>query len=85
MAIPCNYWLEKDIFYLGSLIHIVDSVFNDLNIISCHYYRSWIERACGLVEQGGWLTPGSPAVHIVNSLSDLTMCISKPLLRDNGS
>lgn len=63
----------QDIFFLGGLVHIIDSVLTIPLSFPATITKARLTQLVALLNQGGWLTPSSPAVNIVNSLSDLTI------------
>ncbi|EXJ87875.1 hypothetical protein A1O1_04802 [Capronia coronata CBS 617.96] len=64
---------QQDIFYLGGLIHIVDSVLTIPLSFPATITKAGLTDLIALLNKGGWLNPSSPAVTIVNTLSDLTV------------
>ncbi|KAJ9610736.1 hypothetical protein H2200_005513 [Cladophialophora chaetospira] len=65
--------VEADIFYLGGLIHVIDSVLTIPISFPATITKAGLTDLVALLNKGGFLTPSSPAVNIVNSLSDLTV------------
>jgi uncharacterized surface protein with fasciclin (FAS1) repeats len=63
----------QDIFYAGGLIHIVDAVLTIPLSLPATITKAGLTDLVALLNKGGFLTPSSPAVEIVNSLSDLTI------------
>ena len=59
--------------YLGGLIQIVDSVLTIPISFPATVTKAGLTDLVALLNKGGFLTPSSPAVTIVNSLSDLTV------------
>ncbi|KIW46738.1 uncharacterized protein PV06_02384 [Exophiala oligosperma] len=65
--------VEADIFYIGGLIHIIDSVLTIPISLPATITKAGLTDLIALLNKGGYLTPNSPAVTIVNTLSDLTV------------
>ncbi|KIW18496.1 hypothetical protein PV08_02784 [Exophiala spinifera] len=65
--------VEADIFYIGGLIHIVDSVLTIPISLPATITKAGLTNLIALLNKGGYLTPNSPAASIVNTLSDLTV------------
>ncbi|KAK5048651.1 hypothetical protein LTR84_005742 [Exophiala bonariae] len=65
--------VEADIFFIGGLIHIVDSVFTIPISLPATITKAGLNNLVALLNKGGFLNPSSPAASIVNSLSDLTV------------
>ncbi|KAH0839137.1 hypothetical protein AYO21_04730 [Fonsecaea monophora] len=68
-----SHVVEADIFYLGGLIHIIDSVLTIPLSFPATATKVGLTDLVALMSIGGFLKPSSPAVEIVNSLSDLTI------------
>ncbi|KIW66132.1 hypothetical protein, variant [Phialophora macrospora] len=68
-----SHLVEADIFYLGGLIHIIDSVLTIPISFPATITKAGLTDLVVLLNKGGFVTPSSPAVTIVNSLSDLTI------------
>ncbi|EXJ57505.1 hypothetical protein A1O7_07853 [Cladophialophora yegresii CBS 114405] len=68
-----SHVIEADIFYLGGLIHIVDSVLTIPISFPATITKAGLTDLVALLNKGGFLTPSSPAATIVNSLADLTI------------
>ncbi|OAP56428.1 hypothetical protein AYL99_09607 [Fonsecaea erecta] len=68
-----SHVVEADIFYLGGLIHIIDSVLTIPISFPATVTKTGLTDLVAIMSIGGFLNPSSPAVNIVNSLSDLTI------------
>ncbi|ETI25440.1 hypothetical protein G647_02213 [Cladophialophora carrionii CBS 160.54] len=68
-----SHVVEADIFYLGGLIHIIDSVLTIPISFPATITKAGLTDLVALLNKGGFLTPSSPAATIVNSLADLTI------------
>ncbi|OCT47219.1 beta-Ig-H3/fasciclin [Cladophialophora carrionii] len=68
-----SHVVEADIFYLGGLIHIIDSVLTIPISSPATITKAGLTDLVALLNKGGFLTPSSPAATIVNSLADLTI------------
>ncbi|KEF52441.1 uncharacterized protein A1O9_11682 [Exophiala aquamarina CBS 119918] len=66
-------FVEADIFFIGGLIHIVDSVLTIPISFPATITKAGLTNLVALLSKGGWLTPSSPAADIVNGLPDLTI------------
>ena len=62
-----------DIFFLGGLIHAISDVLTIPISFPATVTAAGLNDLVALLNKGGWLTPNSPAVTIVNTLSDLTL------------
>ena len=65
--------VNPDIFFQGGLIHITSSVLTIPLSFPSTITRAKLTHLVALLNKGGWLTPSSPAVSIVNNLPDLTV------------
>lgn len=63
----------QDVFFQGGLVHIVDAVFKIPISFPSTITAAGLNNLVALLNKGGWLNPSSPAVGIVNDLSDLTV------------
>ncbi|EXJ67682.1 uncharacterized protein A1O5_09028 [Cladophialophora psammophila CBS 110553] len=68
-----SHVVEADIFYLGGLIHIIDTVLTIPISFPATVTKTGLTDLVALMSIGGFLSPSSPTVNIVNSLSDLTI------------
>ncbi|EXJ82816.1 hypothetical protein A1O3_06631 [Capronia epimyces CBS 606.96] len=68
-----SHLLEADILYAGGLIHIVDSVLTIPISVPATITEAGLTDLIALLDKGGWLDPSSPAVTIINTLSDLSI------------
>ncbi|KIW24089.1 uncharacterized protein PV07_09823 [Cladophialophora immunda] len=68
-----SHVVQADIFYLGGLMHIIDSVLTIPISFPATVTKTGLTDLVALMSIGGFLSPSSPAVNIVNSLSDLTI------------
>ncbi|KIW93818.1 uncharacterized protein Z519_05133 [Cladophialophora bantiana CBS 173.52] len=66
-----SHVVEADIFYLGGLIHIIDTVLTIPISFPATVTKAGLTDLVALMSIGGFLSPSSPT--IVNSLSDLTI------------
>ncbi|KAJ9640644.1 hypothetical protein H2204_003273 [Knufia peltigerae] len=57
--------VEADIFYIGGLIHIIDSVLTIPISLPATITKAGLTDLIALLNKGGYLTPNSPAVTIV--------------------
>jgi hypothetical protein len=64
---------EADIFFQGGLIHIIDSVLSIPISLPSTITRAGLTNLVALLDKGGYLKPGNPAINIVNDVSDLTV------------
>lgn len=65
--------ITPDVFFQGGLIHIVSSVLTIPLSFPSTITRAKLTDLVALLNSGGWLSPSSPAISIVNDLSDLTV------------
>ncbi|KIX03418.1 uncharacterized protein Z518_06970 [Rhinocladiella mackenziei CBS 650.93] len=68
-----SHVVEADIFYIGGLIHIIDTVLTIPISFPATITKAGLTDLVALLSKGGWLTPSSPAAAIVNNLQDLTV------------
>jgi uncharacterized surface protein with fasciclin (FAS1) repeats len=64
---------EADILFQGGLIHIIDSVLSIPISLPSTITRAGLTNLVALLDKGGFLKPGNPAINIVNDVSDLTV------------
>ncbi|ETN41438.1 uncharacterized protein HMPREF1541_03374 [Cyphellophora europaea CBS 101466] len=64
---------QPDIFFQGGLIHVIDSVLTIPDSFPSTITRAKLNNLIALLNKGGWLNPSSPAITIINDLSDLTV------------
>lgn len=65
--------VKEDVFFQGGLIHIIDAVLTIPISFPSTITAAKLNNLVALLNKGGWLNPSSPAVAIVNDLSDLTV------------
>lgn len=68
-----SHIVEADILYAGGIIHILDSVLTIPLSFPATITKAGLTDAIALLNKGGFLDPNSPAVTIVNTVSDLTV------------
>lgn len=62
-----------DIFFVGGLIHVIDKALTIPLSFPATITAAGLDDLVALLNHGNWLNPSSPAVEIVNTLSDLTI------------
>ena len=63
----------RDIFFIGGLIQSITDVLTIPISFPATITAANLNDLVALLNKGGWLTPNSPAVTIVNTISDLTI------------
>jgi Fasciclin domain len=68
-----SHILTPDVFFLGGLIHVIDSVLTIPISFPATITGAGLNDFVALLNAGGWLKADSIAVQIANSASDLTV------------